>query len=105
MSTPHPANAPGDFYVEDQCCVTCGIPVEKAPDVFAWFGEPEASHCVVAKQPITNEAVSRTLIVMCAAELQCIRYRGTDANIIRRILEMDRADLCDQPIPVVDAVR
>ena len=96
--TPHPANAPGDFYVEDGCCITCGVPLEEAPDVFVWAGEPEESHCVVANQPKTGSAVDRTLNAMWSGEIQCIRYRGADSDIVRRIVEMGHADLCDQSI-------
>lgn len=96
--TPHPANAPGDFYVEDGCCITCGVPLEEAPDVFAWAGEPNESHCVVANQPKTGSAVDRTLNAMWSGEIQCIRYRGADSDIVRRIVEMGYTDLCDQSI-------
>lgn len=95
---PHAANAPGDFYVEDGCCITCGVPLLEAPEVFAWTGEPEESHCVVANQPMTTSAVDRTLNAMWSGEVQCIRYGGADADIIRRIVEMGHADLCDQSI-------
>jgi hypothetical protein len=28
---PHPANVPGDFYVEDGCCTMCEVPFAEAP--------------------------------------------------------------------------
>jgi len=35
---------------------------------------------------------------MWSGEIQCIRYRGADTDIVRRIVEMGHADLCDQSI-------
>lgn len=102
-SPSHPANAPGDFYVEDGCCIACGVPLNEAPDVFDWAGEPDRSHCVVVRQPLTTAAVNRTLNAMHAAEVDCIRYRGVDAEITRRIVEMGSRDQCDREIGI-DAV-
>ena len=95
---PHPANAPGDFYVEEGCCITCGVPMEEAPEVFAWAGGPESDHCVVAHQPRTAQSIDRTLNAMWSSEVDCIRYRGADHDIVRRIVEMGNRDLCDQDI-------
>ena len=93
---PHPANAPGDFYVEDGCCVFCGIPEQKAPDIFGWAG-PSPSHCVVVRQPRTPAELSRTFNAMRHSDLDCIRYRGTDPAIRRRLLKMGLFNQCDLP--------
>ncbi len=73
---PHPANAPGDFYVEDGCCVVCGMPEQEAPDIFGWAG-PSPSHCVVMRQPRTPAELSRTFNAMRLGDLDCIRDRGS----------------------------
>lgn len=98
--TPHPANAPGDFYVEDGCCITCGVPLEEAPEIFAWAKGPEYTSCVVSKQPQSPDEIDRTLAAMWAGEVQCIRYRGVEADIGRRIVEMGHAELCDRTPPL-----
>jgi hypothetical protein len=96
---PHPDNAPGAFYVEDGCCTACGVTVDVAPDVFSWVEGPEHTYCVVAHQPRTADALDRTLVAMWSGELDCVRYRGSDPDILRRIAEMDMASLCDHPPP------
>jgi len=30
----HPRNAPGEFYVEKDCCTLCGVPWTIAPELF-----------------------------------------------------------------------
>lgn len=99
-SPPHPENAPGDFYVEEGCCITCGVPMEEAPEVFAWANDPESNHCVVAHQPRSARSIDRTLNAMWSSEVDCIRYRGADHDIVRRIVEMGNRDLCDQDIAI-----
>ena len=31
---PHPQNSDGPFYIEAGCCMTCGVTVETAPEIF-----------------------------------------------------------------------
>ena len=96
---PHPANAPGDFYVEEGCCLACGASVAEAPDLFAWVEGAAYPHCAVFKQPQTKEAFDRAIAAMWSSEVDCIRYRGKDPDILRRIAEMGHADLCDVAPP------
>jgi hypothetical protein len=99
---PHPKNCEGPFYVEDGCCITCGIPLEIAPEIFAWSDSKHESgynSCIVMHQPQTAEQLSRTLEAMFAAEVDCVRYRGSDPDIARRIVELNLAHRCDQPPP------
>ncbi|HEX4505260.1 MAG TPA: ferredoxin [Alphaproteobacteria bacterium] len=95
---PHPDNAPGDFYVEDGCCLTCGMAEAEAPEVFG-RAKSDPGHCVVAKQPQTPENMDRTFRAVASAEADCIRYRGTDPEIARRLVEMGHGSLCDLPPP------
>lgn len=94
---PHAQNAPGDFYVEDGCCIACGIPMELAPTVFEWSDDPY--HCVVKRQPGSPEEITQTLEAMLDGEADCIRYQGRDAAIARRIVEMGMAECCDGEAP------
>ncbi len=41
---PFPKNVPGDFYVEDGCCTSCGMPTTEAPELFAYAPD---GHCYV----------------------------------------------------------
>lgn len=96
---PHPANVPGDFYVEEGCCITCGVPMEEAPEIFGWAGGSDSTHCVVVHQPKTAQSVDRTLNAMLSSEVDCIRYRGADREIARRIVEMGGRNQCDRAPP------
>ena len=102
-SRPHPANCSGDFYVEDACCLTCGVPLHEAPEIFHWAGERGSNSCVVVKQPATPTEIDRTLAAMWSGEVNCIRYRGNDYYVGRRLVEAGLADLCDKA-PPADAV-
>ena len=95
----HPANCAGDFYVEQDCCITCGVPLVKAPGIFAWAELAGYRSCVVARQPHTPMEIHQTLSAMHSAEVDCIRYRGTDHELSRRIAEMGYAASCDLAPP------
>ena len=45
---PHPANVPGPFYVEDGCCLACGVWEQEAPGLLAWLPDADVPHCYVA---------------------------------------------------------
>jgi len=102
MSDAHPRNADGPFYVEHKCCTGCGIPFQYAPEAFEWAdGE---SHCFVACQPRNPGAVDRMLQALWASEFACIRYRGDDEAILRRLVEMEAGGQSDEPVPALGPV-
>jgi hypothetical protein len=86
MSTrePYRLNVVGDFYVEDGCCTSCGVPEHYAPDLFS-PGAPD-EQCYVKKQPTTSQELERMLEVFGIQDVGCIRYRGDD-RVIRSTLE------------------
>lgn len=96
---PHPQNVPGPFYVQDRCCIACGVPVDTAPDNFDWTEAED--HCFVKRQPVGPEEIDRTLRAMWSAEVDCIRYRGVDPSILARIAQFGLAGSCDTAPPVV----
>jgi hypothetical protein len=93
---PHPSNAPGPFYVVDGCCTACDVPFVETPGLFAYDGK---NHCYVKRQPGTKAELNRMLRTVWAAELQCIRYRGEDPEVLRRFGELGEPHLCDVPPP------
>jgi hypothetical protein len=100
---PHPQNVPGPFYVEDGCCITCGVPIDAAPDNFGWT--EAGDHCFVKRQPVGLEETDRTLRAMWSAEVDCIRYRGDDPSILTRIAQFGQAGSCDSaPAAVADEI-
>src|SRR5260370_36518129 len=89
---PHPRNAGGPFYVVNGCCAACELPLLVAPELFAFDGK---EHCYVKRQPSSKEEFDRALLAASDAELACIRYRGSDPEILRRFGELGRPELCD----------
>ena len=92
----HKDNAPGDFYVEDGCCVTCAVPFTVAPDMFAWATEDQ---CVVCKQPETAEELNRMVAAFKVADMGCIRYKGNERSIQIRLVKSGDGNQCDQLPP------
>src|SRR5262245_4832705 len=89
---PHAMNVAGPFYVVDGCCTACDVPFEEAPGLFAY---DDKSHCYVKRQPGTKQEVNQMLIAVRASEVECIRYRAQDAEILRRLAELGQPYLCD----------
>lgn len=98
---PHSMNAVGPFYVVDGCCTGCGVPEATAPEM---FGYDSATHCYVRRQPVSNNEVERALQVIRGQELGCVRYRGTDPVILRRLAEAGESGSCDFPLPGLSAL-
>ncbi|HEY9126263.1 MAG TPA: hypothetical protein VIM62_04010, partial [Acidobacteriaceae bacterium] len=48
-------SAPGDFYVESGCCISCGVPQAVAPDLVGWIEDEKFLRCYWIKQPETPE--------------------------------------------------
>jgi hypothetical protein len=44
--------------------------------------------CIVHHQPSTPSAIDNTLWAIHDSESECIRYRGTDPDILQRLVEM-----------------
>lgn len=89
---PEPTSAPGDFYVENHCCVTCGVPQVVAPDLVGWV-DGDASHCYWKKQPTTADEMQRAFAIFDGQELSCHRYAGLDPDIQARV----GLEQCDFP--------
>jgi ferredoxin len=96
MPDAYPKNALGPFYIENGCCIACGVPVDIAPDLFRWDEEIEyPGHCFVARQPANGDEVDLMLKVMKHVDIDCLRYRGNDDELRRRIVREGHADQCD----------
>ena len=96
---PHPHNAPGPFYSENEGCIACGAPNAEAPDLMKWYEEPTAtglySHCIFRRQPETPEEVEQAIRAMNVSCVENLRYRGTDPAILKRLDDMGKGHLCD----------
>ena len=87
-----PTSVPGDFYVESQCCMSCGVPQAVAPDLVGWI-EADMRHCYWKKQPQTQEELRQAFAIFHGQELGCHRYAGNDPKIQARI----GFENCDRP--------
>jgi hypothetical protein len=93
---PHPANVPGDFYVEDGCCTMCEAPFGEAPGLFGVVQDAQGySHCHIQRQPQTSEEYEQMVMAIRVAEFRCIRYCGTDRLVQLRLIEVDEGEACD----------
>jgi hypothetical protein len=97
----HPKNAAGPFYVLNGCCTACGVPTSLAPGLFDF---DSVDHCYVKRQPTTDAEMEKALRVLRAQELDCVRYRGKDQAILRRLAEAGEAHQCDHALPDVGLV-
>ncbi|WDI32507.1 ferredoxin [Hyphococcus flavus] len=94
MKKPYPRNAPGEFFVADGCCITCGMPVETSPEFFSWDDEKgeQDNHCFVKRQPKTDKEFESVLAAMKAADVGCIYYCGKKEDWKRRLHEAGFGD-------------
>jgi hypothetical protein len=93
---PHPHNVDGPFYVENDCCLRCGVPEDLAPALFA---KDHEGVCFVKRQPEPGAETDTMIRVLVSQDVGCIRYRGTDASIARRLGQAGQADQCDLAFP------
>ncbi len=95
--SPHPKDAPGDFYVQHGECTACGAPEPVAPDLIRWDDDParKYDHCYFRKQPENSQELEQALGAIAVSCCQAIRYRGKDTDIIRRIRAAGNSDALD----------
>lgn len=89
---PVPENVPGDFYVEDGCCLSCRMPNEVAPDLFGYAAD---GHCYVKTQPTSAAEMFRMIGAFEVQDLGCIRYKGTNRVVQIRLIGAGEGDQCD----------
>ena len=104
MREPYPENVDGDFYVESGCCTCCDVPMVEAPQLFKYSEATEYMHCCVSKQPTNDADLTNMLTVISCSEFRCVRYRGDDPEVLRRLKDAGNDDCCDafDSTPCVD---
>jgi hypothetical protein len=93
---PHPANAPGDFYVENEICITCMAPHDAAPELMGM--QPEG-HCYFKKQPSTPEELTHAIEAVRSSCVAGLRYAGNDPEVLERLRAKGCAAECDALSP------
>jgi hypothetical protein len=91
---PHPSNVPGDFYVENGCCISCNMPFTVADDLFS--RDSSDGSCFVSKQPSNGREIYRMLNAFEVQDVGCIRYKGSSRVIKIKLIAMGEGDQCDQ---------
>jgi RNAse (barnase) inhibitor barstar len=93
-----PRNAPGDFYVVRDCCSRCGIPKDIAGAMF----QSDDTGCWVARQPQDAPERVKMLKVLAEQDLGCVRYGGTDADVLGALWHLRLRDVADESVPPPD---
>jgi hypothetical protein len=94
---PSKNNVAGDFYVEEGCCLTCSMPIDTAPKLFAYpENENEENYsCYVQKQPVTPAEFDNMMEAFAVADIGCIRYKGKQRVIQIRLVKANEGMQCD----------
>jgi hypothetical protein len=92
-----PENSEGDFYVENQVCITCRAPEAEAPDLIN-HSKSEYGHCYFKKQPETPEELDRAISAMQVSCISGIRYGGNNELILKRLYELGLENECDNKL-------
>jgi len=82
--SPKPASVRGDFYVQEGCCTSCGVPQLIAPELVG-STEDKVPSCYWVRQPESPEEVDRAIKIIQTQELGCHRYEGNDPAILERL--------------------
>ncbi len=90
----YPENSQGDFYVENQVCISCGALEDVAPDLIE-HSKLEYGHCYFKKQPQTQDEIDRAIDAMAVSCISGLRYGGRDEKILKRLYEIGEAEQCD----------
>ena len=94
-NSPNAVSARGDFYVQESCCLSCGVPQLIAPELVGWTEEKSPS-CYWIRQPESPEEVDRAIKIIHTQELGCHRYAGNDPAILERLPGEDCDFLCPE---------
>ena len=93
-------NAPGEFYVENDLCITCRAPEAVAPDLIGFHEDPSGSnvrsHCYFKKQPETVTEIEGAIKAVAANCCGSFRYAGSDREVIKRLRSAKCQEAIDQ---------
>lgn len=95
MVEPFLKNASGDFWTENQCCISCDAPRSEAPDLIGTDDGNGGYHCYFKKQPVTADETERAIMACAVSCTRAVRYAGSDPAILKRLQELHSADSSD----------
>jgi hypothetical protein len=75
------------FYVQEECCTSCGVPQSIAPELVGWRRDDGeiTEQCYWIRQPANADELTAVVKIIHAQELGCHRYAGNDPEILRRL--------------------
>ena len=82
------------FYVQPECCTSCGVPQSVAPDLVGWTNENHPQ-CYWIKQPENAAELNQAIKLFQTQELGCHRYSGNDPAVLQKLPAED----CDHYRP------
>jgi hypothetical protein len=100
----YPENVKGDFYVENQVCITCGAPEAEAPDLIE-HSKLEYGHCYFKKQPTTADELDRAISAMQVSCIAGVRYGGKNKAILKRLFDLGLQSECDYSLTDANLTR
>jgi hypothetical protein len=74
-----------NFYVQQGCCLSCGVPQSVAPTLVGWLDTKNSTGCYWIRQPRTAQELEQAIRIIHEQELDCHRYAGTDPKVIRKL--------------------
>jgi hypothetical protein len=80
-----------EFYIEPDCCLLCGVPEAIAPEIL----ETGEEQCRLKRQPNSTIELGKTIEAMWSAEADCIRYSGSNKDVLKRLGEAGLGNLAD----------
>ena len=84
QNSPKVAPDGDDFYVQEGCCTSCGVPQVIAPELVGWVDENKGP-CYWIRQPKNPEELDRAIKIIHTQELGCHRYSGKDPAVLKRL--------------------
>lgn len=91
----YPENSKGDFYVQNDVCLSCGAPEAQASDLIE-HSKLEYGHCYFKKQPQTEDEIERAINAIAVSCISGLRYGGKDEKILKRLYEIGESQQCDK---------
>ena len=101
LAARYPENSKGDFYVENQVCISCGAPEAEAPDLIE-HSTLEYGHCYFKKQPTTEDEITRAINAMQVSCIAGVRYGGKNKIILKRLYELGLHSECDYKLENIE---
>ena len=76
----HPLNVPGPLYVEEGCCLSCGVWELEGAGLLAW-DNGDYPQCYVSRQPESDDDYRNVAAILAIQDVDCIRVRNCPSRL------------------------